>query len=419
MVMLSWVIMIQNPFKPAFFAGNRAKLIEILPENALVILTAHRTLQQAADSGFPFWQEPSFQYFSGICEPDWRLVIDCAKRQSWLIMPSVNAVLKTFDGVLDAEEGKQVSSVDRVLTQRQFQRWLKTVALTGRPVYTLLPQTAMARFMRISLNPALRLLVRQLRGYGITPLDCRQQVARLRAIKQKPEILALERAITITNDALRVVYENRGNYKFEYECEATLLHEFRRHGAERATWTPIVAAGKDACTLHHVENTSPIYRKDWLLIDTGARVHGYTSDITRTFPITKPAAWQREVFYGVQFVHDEAVKLIQPGVKPAEFVQQVDVLMMDTLRQLGLMKRRSQKELRKYFPHAIGHGLGLDTHESLGRFETFQEGMVLTVEPGIYIAEKGFGVRTENDMLITKDSARNLSASLPDNLWEL
>ncbi|HEX6462460.1 MAG TPA: aminopeptidase P N-terminal domain-containing protein [Candidatus Saccharimonadales bacterium] len=408
-----------SPFKPAFFAGNRAKLIEVLPANALVILTAHRTLQQAADSGFPFWQEPSFQYFSGICEPDWRLVIDCAKRQSWLVAPSINAVLKTFDGALEADEAKQTSGVERVLTQRQFQRWLKTVAGTGRPVYTLLPQTALARYMRLSLNPALRLLVRQLRGYGMTPLDCRQQIARLRAIKQKPEVAALEHAITITNDALRVVYENRANYKFEYECEATFLHEFRRRGAEGATWTPIIAAGKDACTLHHVKNMSPIHKKDWLLIDVGTRVCGYTADISRTFPVTTTTAWQREIFNGVQFVHDEAIKLIHPGIKPTELVQQVDVLMMDTLKQLGLIKRRSQKELRKRFPHAVGHGLGLDAHESLGRFETFQEGMVLTVEPGIYVEEKGFGVRTENDILITKNGARNLSGGLPDNLWQL
>ena len=171
--------------------------------------------------------------------------------------------------------------------------------------------------------------------------------------------------------------------------------------------------------MHHVKNTSPIRKNDWLLFDVGARLFGYTSDISRTFPVGKTVSWQRDIFHGVQTVHDEIIHYLRPGVKTAEFVQYVDSLMMETLKQLGLVKRRSQTELRKRFPHAIGHGLGLDAHESLGKLETFQEGMVLAIEPGIYVNEKGFGVRTENNILITKDGARNLSTSLPDKLWEL
>jgi len=154
-------------------------------------------------------------------------------------------------------------------------------------------------------------------------------------------------------------------------------------------------------------------------MDVGARIHGYAADITRTLPLGTATQWQRDIYEAVEHVHDGAMEFLKPGNTPSEYVQHVDQLMMDALKQLGLIKRRSQHEMRRYFPHAIGHGLGIDVHDSLGRHETFQEGMVLTVEPGIYVNEREFGVRLENDILITKDGAKNLSARLPNRLESL
>lgn len=411
--------MIPCPFKASFFAGNRAKLLAELPENSVLVLAAHRLMQQAADTSYVFWQEPNFYYLTGVTEPDWRLVIDTAKNQSWLVAPSMSISKIAFDGVLSPADAVYTSGVDKVVGQRQYQEWLKKVAIKGQPVYTLLPQTRLSRWMHMALNPAQRLLVRQLQAYGATPRDCRSQLARLRAIKQKPEIEAIQAAISITNESLQALMPQLANFKNEREIEGFLSYEFRRRGADGHAYAPIVAAGKNACTLHYVKNHTPLRANDWVLMDVGARLHGYASDITRTLPLGKILPWQRDVFAANEYVHDEAIHLLRPGVKPSEYVQKVDQLMLTALKQLGLIKRRSQREMRHYFPHAIGHGLGIDVHDSLGRHETFQEGMVLTVEPGIYVSEREFGVRLENDILITKGGAKNLSGALPNRLETL
>lgn len=408
--------MIPNPFKPAFFAGNRAKLIDVLPENAIVILAAHRSVQQAADSSFPFWQEPNFQYLTGITEPDWRLVIDCSRRQSWLVGAAASITRKTFDGALDSETAKATSGVERVMTQRQFQRWLKTVVSTGRAVYTLLPQTRMSRWLHLSLNPAQRLLVRQLRDHGLTPRDCRTQLAQLRAMKQKPELEAIRAAIAVTTKAFALTLAERANFTYEYQYEASMTNHIRFQGAEGHAYSPIVAAGLNACTLHYNRNNVKIRKHDWLLMDIGARVHGYAADITRTIPLGDTTAWQREVFAAVERVHDDAIRFIEQGADKRTMAGQVDDAMMDALKQLGLLKRRSVRNLRRYFPHSIGHGLGLDVHDSLGPGKDFLPGMVLTIEPGIYVPEKKFGVRLENNILITETGVENLSGALPNLL---
>lgn len=406
--------MIPHPFRASFFARNREKLLAELPENAVVILSAHRNMQEAADSCFTFHQEPNFQYLTGIQEPDWQLIIDKQKNQTILVKPSMNVVHIAFDGLLSTEEALEMSGAERVMSVRQYTRWLKSANLSRRPVFTLLPQTRMARYMRLALNPSTRLLVRQLRGYGATPLDCRSHLAKLRAVKQPSEIKALQAAIDITNAGLEHVIKNKDTYKYEYEFEAELTREFLSRGAEGMAWKPIVAAGRHTCTMHHIKNDGLIKKNDWILMDVGARVHGYVADVARTVSVGTPKIWQKEIFDAVCELHDEVMALIRPGLEVATYVQQADDLLEDKLKRLGLMKRRSRKEMRRRMPHAIGHGLGIDAHDSLGRFETFQEGMVLTVEPGIYVNEKEFGVRIENDILITKEGAKNLSGGLPN-----
>ena len=268
----------------------------------------------------------------------------------------------------------------------------------------------------MALNPALRLQVRQLREYGATPRDCRLQLAKLRAIKQPPEIAAMQAAINVTQRSLEALVEALPTFTYEYEVEAFITHEFRRRGSQGHAYDPIVAAGKNACTMHYIKNDAKLGKNDWLLLDVGAQVYGYAADITRTIPLGKITARQQAIVDSVRRVHDAAIDLLVTGTSPREYVQKVDSLMLRELKTIGLLPRKSVKQMRRYFPHAIGHGLGIDVHDSLGRFETFKAGMVLTVEPGIYIEDEGFGVRLENDILITKDGPRNLSAGLADIL---
>lgn len=405
--------MIKNPFNADFHIGNRQKLLESLPDDAVVVIAAHRKMQEASDTELPFRQESNFQYLTGIDEPDWKLVIDKPRATSFLVAPQYNPVHIAFDGQLDTGLAVSISGVDKVISTKQYARWLKSARLSKRSVYTLLPQARMARYMHLTLNPSARLLIRHLRMHGATPLDCRLQLSKQRAIKQPPEIKAIQEAVDITNTALARVIENRHQYTREYEIEADLMHVFLKSGAEGPAWKPIVAAGKNTCVMHHRNNRGIIKKNDWILMDVGARVHGYVSDVARTIPVGKPQQWQIELFEAVREYHDEVMVLLKPGVEVSAYVQQADKILEAKLKRLGLMKRKSIKEMRRRMPHAIGHGLGIDAHDSLGRFERFQENMVMTVEPGMYAFERDFGVRLENDVIITKDGAKNMSASLP------
>lgn len=401
-----------------FFAQNRRRLMENLPPDAVVILSAHRLMQERRDLSFPFTQEPNFYYLTGITEPDWKLVIDGRKKTSWLISPRLSADTHLFDGSLDNTTAKQLSGVDRVVKTNVFSMYLKDIAKSHTQIYSLHQQTSLARMFHMALNPAPRLLIRQLKAYGITALDCRMELSRLRAIKQPAELKVIQSAIDVTGEALVHLFEQKNDYRNECEYEAELTHQFRRLGSEGHAFAPIVAGGQRACTMHYCANNQKLAKKDWLLFDVGARVAGYSADLSRTVPLNKkPSSYELAVFDAVESVHDASIAVCQPGVPLMQYVYESDRLMMQALKDLGLIKRRSNRNLRKYYNHAIGHAIGLDTHESFGGFDTFQEGMVITVEPGIYDVEKSLGIRTENMFVITKSGPKILSAHIPNRLW--
>jgi Xaa-Pro aminopeptidase len=401
-----------------FFVGNRRALIEKLPDNAVVVLTAHRLMQERRDSIYPFVQEANFYYLTGIEEPDWKLVIDCRKKTSWLISPRLNQTTIVFDGMLSAADAKRKSGVDRVVKVSTSTTFLRDLAKTGRPVYTLFQQTALGRMEHMALNPSLRLVNRQLRGYGLTPLDCRAELSRLRAIKQPVEIKALQAALNLTGETLIKLFAKDRGFTNECEYEAFLTYEFRRQGSQGHAFSPIVAGGARACTMHYQANNQRVYKKDWLQFDIGARVAGYAADLSRPVPLNRhPSSYEQAVFQAIESVHDQAIAICQPGVPLLDYMYESDRFMMQALKDLGLLQRRTNRGLRKYYNHAIGHGLGLDAHDPLGGFETFQEGMVLTVEPGIYDNERGLGMRIENVFTITKQGPKLLSAHIPNRLW--
>jgi Xaa-Pro aminopeptidase len=153
-----------------------------------------------------------------------------------------------------------------------------------------------------------------------------------------------------------------------------------------------------------------------VLIDIGARVNGYAADITRTFAV-KPTKRQTQVHAAVERAHKKIISLLKPGLMLQDYIKAVDDIMKTEMIGLGLIENMNDNETyRRYFPHAIGHGLGVDVHDSLGSSRKLQEGMVLTVEPGIYIPAEGIGVRIEDDILITSTGHKNLSGSLSTDL---
>lgn len=232
-------------------------------------------------------------------------------------------------------------------------------------------------------------------------------------VKQPVELELLQQAIDITADTLlRLKKKGWQKFAYEHEVEAAITANFRSSGSTHA-YQPIVAAGKNACTLHYVHNNDAIEEGSLLLLDVGAEVHNYAADITRTYIVGEPTKRQQQVLDAVLDVHLFACDFLKPGILIRDYEESVQQYMGEKLRELGLIKSIEQSTVRHYYPHATSHFLGLDVHDVADYERPLEPGMVLTVEPGIYIPEEGIGIRIEDDVLIEENGIRVLSDKLP------
>lgn len=391
-----------------FFTENRRRATA---ESGLVIIAGYASLQRGNDASFSFEQEANFWYLTGIEEADWWLVLHETK--SYLVAPDIDEVHRVFDGGMSAEAAIKLSGVDEVISHTEGRALLRFLASEHTRVSTL-GKDQHAEHYDFALNPAPVEMLAHLQEMFHEVIDCRGKLAVQRSIKQPIEIEHMRKAIAITIEAFEEVKAKINSYTHEYQIEADFTHHFRYAGATGHAYDPIVASGMNACTLHYDHNQAALKAGDMVLMDIGARVSGYPADITRTYQFGHVTDRQNAVHAAVAQAHREIIALLKPGFAVREYVAKVDEIMQDALRSLGLLN--SESDYRKYFPHAVSHGLGIDVHDSLGGPKEFQVGMVLTVEPGIYIPEEGIGVRIEDDILITKDGYENLSEKLATSL---
>ena len=381
----------------------------------LLIMTGFTKLQDTGDTAHMFRQEPNFWYLTGIEYPDWQLVVDDRQDKTWLIAPDVDAIHQLFDGGLHFDEAKKISGVDEVVTRTEGVALIESLSEKHDVVHTM-GAPSYAEYVDFSLNPAPDLLRRKLKRQFKEVKDCQEGLSRLRAIKKPEEITAIKNATRISMAALEKTAARIASCRHEYEIEAELVYAFRRQNAEHA-FDPIVASGKNACTLHYTANDSILQKDNLLLIDIGARHQYYSGDITRTFATGDLTERQKAVHGTVQNALQEISLLLRPGLPTKRYAAAADEIMRSALLSLGLMKdKKDTDRFRKYFPHAISHGLGLDVHESLGGYKEFMPGMVVTVEPGIYIPEEEIGVRIEDDIVITENGTKNMTAGLSTDL---
>ena len=397
-----------------FFKGNRDRVYDEL-KGGLLAATAYTQMQRSNDMATTFEQEGNFWYLTGVDHPDWWLLMDAKRRRSWLVAPDVEEHHEIFDGSLSREAAKEMSGVEEVIDRQEADSWLRHAARTHQLVHTVDIPPYADRF-GFTLNPTVHDMRDKLERIFPKVDDFRLELSRLRAIKQPVEIEAMQSAIDLTVKSFAKVRKNIDKYRYEYEVEAEFTYDFRRAGAKGHAYDPIVAVGRNACTLHYIHNQDKLKKGELLLIDIGARRHGYAADITRTYAIGKPTKRQQDVHDAVRQAQQKIIAMIQPNLLYEEYQKNVDEIMSEALVGLGLIKNAEDEQYRKYFPHSIGHGLGIDVHDALGRPTKLLPGMVMTVEPGIYIPEEGIGVRIEDDILVTDDGHRNLSAKLPTTL---
>lgn len=399
------------PLGNSFYKNNRRKLGEKL-DGGLIVLAAYDVLQSSADMTHEFDFEANFFYLTGLRTARWRMVYDGLRDYCYLVRPELSDVEKTFNGYLDDAEALEISGADKVVTSAEFEGLLRQQTKKHNLVYTLQPEAPSGH---VVMNPAEKNLFGLLGRIFTKVSDCRGELAKMRALKQPEEIVLMKKAAQITMDAFQFARAQMENYRYEYEIEADFTANFRRRNARHA-YEPIVAGGNNAVTLHYIENKDKLAKRNLILLDIGARYGGYASDITRTFAFGQPTKRQTAVHQAVRAAQAQIIGLLAPGLDVMTYQKEVDRIMLDACRSLDLGDDSDTGVVRRYMPHAVSHGLGIDTHDSLGRPRELREGMVLTVEPGIYLAEEGVGVRIEDDILITASGHDNLTAALATDL---
>lgn len=402
-----------SSFTTEFFVGNRRELRKSVNNEEPIVITANGFVQRAGDSGFPFRQDSNFWYLTGLNTPDAILVI--TTKTEFLILPERDPILDYFEGQINTDELKQTSGIKHVLSNHEG--WEQLIQLTkGSKVLNTCLYKGYDQRHAIYMNPSKPRLVSRLKKIApkATLNDIRPTLTGMRMVKQQCEVDAIQKAVNITIESFNKIFKE-GWYKrdnHEASVDARLSFEFIRRGGEHA-YPPIVAGGKRACTLHYDHNDQPLAKDELLLVDAGAEHAMYASDITRVYTPDKMTLKQKKVYNAVKEIHAEVISLLKPGADIKVVDKKVEKKIGQFLKAEKLITKQEPAQIRKYYPHAISHHLGLDVHDVADYSKSLIEGNVITVEPGIYIPEWNVGVRIEDDILITAKGYKNLSASLP------
>jgi len=252
----------------------------------------------------------------------------------------------------------------------------------------------------------------------ILAADITKLMIPLRSVKSDWEIEQLQKAIAITGSGIKNIMKKAKVGMMEYELDAILKYEINRSGMKHIGFKSIIAAGKNAATLHYEKNNSKIGKDEMVLLDVGAACNGYSADISRTFPVTgKFTKRQKQVYSEVLSINKQIIEMVKPGVGFKELNKKTVELIQNSLMKLKLIKDKT--EYRKYYMHSVGHHLGMDTHDLGARDSVLEAGNVITIEPGIYIPEESIGVRIEDDILVTSNGYQNLSENIPKEIKDL
>jgi len=397
-----------------FFTHNRERTAEKL-QGGLLVVAGYTGMQKTNDEEFCFTQESNMWYLTGIEFPDWWLILDGKLNKAWLVEPDIAESHRLFSDSLTVEDAKQKSGITNVIGRDEAMRMLRNAAKSHPLVYTIGPPPYVDYFT-FALNPAIGDMRLMLDRLFVKVQDFRPQLAKIRAIKQPVEIEMMQKSIDLTVKGLNLVKEKLQTYKHEYEIEAELGYVFRMAGGEHG-FDPIVASGQNATVAHYFRNNAPLKKGTFVMMDVGAVIGGYPADITRTYSFGKPTKRMTNVHDAVRGAQAEIISMINPGLLFEEYNTRADEIIKQAMLKLGIMTSMEDNDgFRRHMPHSLSHGLGVDVHDSLGKPKEFLPGMVLTVEPGIYLQQEGIGVRIEDDILVTKTGHKNMSAKLSTGL---
>lgn len=405
-----------------FYRNNRKKLMKSLEQGSAVILFSGAAPKKSADGKYPYTPNRNFLYMSGVA--DQNLILYMARHEDglaeYLFIPEYDEhQAKWFGASVSPADAAALSGIRDIKFTKEFEQFIhKEIKTAGTTVigFDLEKDSFMAdqspggKWARLLKNEYPEVTVK-----NIYP-----QIAQARVIKTPGEVDNIRKAIAITKKGIARMMKNAAPGQFEFELEAEFNYELKKAGVKDLAFPTILASGRNATVLHYDTNDSKIGGDDLVLMDLGAAWNFYSADITRTFPISGRFTPRQRILYDIVLkAHGRVIELIVPGRPFAELNEAVKEVYAQELTAIGLIADKA--EVVKYYFHGVSHYLGLDTHDVGSRETVLQAGMVITVEPGLYLPEEGIGIRIEDDVLVTKDGHEVLSRDIirtPDDIEE-
>lgn len=415
-----------SQIKNSLFIENREQFATQMQPNSLAVFNSNDIYPISADSTMPFQQHRDIFYLSGVDQEESILVIfpnaPKEKHKEILFLKETNDHIAVWEGEkLTKEMAYETSGIKTVYWLQDLEKVMFELMTQCSTVYintnehyraNVETETREDRFTKWLKNkyPAHQVA-------KSNPI-----LQKLRSVKKQVEIDLMQHACNITEKGFRRILNFVKPGVWEYEIEAEFVHEFLRNRSKGFAYTPIIASGNNANVLHYIQNNQQCKAGDLLLLDVGAEYANYSSDMTRTIPVSgKFTKRQKEVYNAVNRVKNESTKMLVPGAFWESYHVEVGKLMTSELLGLGLIDKADvQNEnpdwpaYKKYFMHGTSHHIGLDTHDYGLLFEPIEPNMVFTVEPGIYIPEEGFGIRLEDDVVVRASGEPfNLMRNIP------
>lgn len=416
----------------SLFENNRKRFAAKMQNNSLVILTSNDVMPNNADDVMGFAQNNDLFYLSGIEQDETILVLypDAFKEENRAILFVKEANEQTliwYGDFLSKEKTTTISGIKNVKWIHEFEKIIQLFAFEADIIY--LGHNEHIKRLTSEMNTRQDRMIQWCKQkYPLHQYERAAKITRaLRPVKSEEEIDLIKKAVSISvkgfNGLLKAV---KPGIK-EYELEAELAYQYIKNGGNRHAFKPIIASGKNACSLHYNTNDSVCQDGEMILADFGVCYANYNSDITRCIPVNgKFSARQKEVYESVLYCLKEGSKFLKPGVLSKDYELQMAGLIEAELVKLKLITLEDiasqdpkNPAYKKYFMHGTAHHLGLDVHDVGLYSKPFEKGMVLTCEPGIYIREEGIGCRLENDYLLTENGNINLCEEIPIEIKDI
>lgn len=406
--------------------ARRKRIFNQLEDNSILVLHSGFAPFKSADSSYNYNVNHNFYYLAGIDQEDVTLVIGKSNGKYYekLFIEEIDDFKAKWVGAgFTKEEASELSgfNVNDILYNGSFQNYmsnhlqvLRYADEVAKNLYLDLERHEVPFYDTFGLSYAKTISEKY---PAIVIKDIYQEIINLRMVKDQKEVELIKESISTTNNAILEVMKN--NKKLQNEMQAEAYYDFiNRSEGKNASFTSIVASGKNATILHYVDNNSKIEEDSLLLMDVGCYTKHYSSDITRTFPVSgKFTKRQKEVYEVVLDCNKKCIEYAKAGLTWKELNDFAKKILADGCKKLGLIKEDS--ELIKYYYHSIGHSLGLDVHDPSLMNLGLVEGMVITIEPGLYIAEENIGIRIEDNIQIGLEKSTNLSKDVIKEVKEI